>query len=247
MPLKLAEYIPLVFLCALLCVLVARRSFRSFPWFTAYVFFAVCAGIARFFVRNRPPDYFYTYWITEGGYALLGICVMYEAFKRVFGNLGRSGWPRLVFPIMVVLSAVLTYGRVSAFPMGLHMHNHLINAIILGEIAVRFLECLIFATLVTLVPIVGLQWRQYPFGVAMGFGIYSTTALLTTIRFSILGLEYHFFWGWALIVSYTCAVLIWLWFFSAKEKPSPPGTINPTLAFEELKAYRSILRRIHKR
>lgn len=228
----------------LLCVLLMRRSFRSFPWFTSYVLYAVVADLARFVVRNHAAAYYYTYWITEGNYALLGIYVMYEVFQRVFGNLGRSGWLRLVFPIMVIISGVLSYGCRSAFPMGLH--NHLVVVIVLSEIAVRFLESLIFAVLVTLVPLIGLQWRQYPFGIAMGFGVYSTTALLTTIRLSILGTRYQFVWTWAVLGSYSAAVLIWLWFFSAKEKPAPPGTINPTLSFEELKLYRRLLRRINK-
>src|SRR5260370_2300833 len=181
--LKLAEYIPLLLLIFLVCVLLARRAYSSFPWFTAYVVFATVAGGARFVVRNEPTPYFYTYWFTEAGYALLAIAVMYEVFHRVFGNLGRFGCPRLVFPMMVVISTVLSIG--CGVPATLH--NHLIAVIIQGEIAVKLLEVLIFAVLVTLVPLVGLQWKQYPFGIAMGFGIFSTVALFTTVRLTVMG------------------------------------------------------------
>jgi len=204
--------------------------------------FATVAGGARFVVRNEPTPYFYTYWFTEAGYALLGIAVMYEVFHRVFGNLGRFGWPRLVFPMMVVISTVLSIGR--GVPATLH--NHLIAVIIQGEIAVKLLEVLIFAVLVTLVPLVGLQWKQYPFGIAMGFGIFSTVALFTTVRLTVMGLKYQFFWTWALLISYSCGVLIWLSFFSAKEQSAPPGSTNPPLSFEDLNVYRRILRRINR-
>src|SRR5579859_4423335 len=145
--LKLAEYIPLLLLIVLVGVLVARRAYSSFPWFTAYVIFATLAGIARFLVRNKAAPYFYTYWYTEGGYAILGIAVMYEVFRRVFGNLGRFGWPRLLFPLMVLISAILSIGH--GVPTTLH--NHFIALLIQGEIAVRLLQVMIFAVLVTLV------------------------------------------------------------------------------------------------
>ncbi len=237
------EYIPLVLLSVLLYVLIARRCWRSFPWFFSYVAFAVCAGVARFVSRNHDTGYLWTYWITEAGYDLLGICVMYELSRRVFANVGRSWLPRLLFPGTVIASVILTAGRGAALPSGLH--NRATVLIILGEIFVRFLEVIMFATLVTLVPVLGLQWRQYAFGVATGFGVYSIVALLTTTRFSILGLDYYFSWAWALIVSYSCGVLIWLFFFSATEKAEPP--LGPSvLSFEELNVYRKFLRRINR-
>lgn len=239
---KLLEYIPLLLLSVLLCLLIARRSFRSFPWFTTYVCFAVFADLARFIVHNHRAAYKLTYWITEGIYAILGIVVMLEVFRRVMGNFGRFGWPRYVFPVMLVASVVLTVGRGEGVPSGLH--DRTLIFIILAEIAVRFLQVLMFTALVALVPLVGLQWRQYAFGIAMGFGVYSTTALLTTTRFSVLGQTYHLTWGWALIISYSCAVLIWLWFFSAAEKPAPPSSATPALSLTELNLYRRLIRRI---
>jgi hypothetical protein len=242
--LKLAEYIPLLLLFVLLCLLMVRRSFRSFPWFTFYVCFAVLADVARFIVRNDRPAYKLTYWTTEGIYAALGIAVMYEVFRKTFGNLGRFAWPRYIFPIMMVVSVVLTIGRGEGVPTALH--DKTLIVIIQSEIAVRFLQVLVFVAMVVLVPLVGLQWRQYAFGIAMGFGLYSTFALLTTTRFSILGQTYHLTWGWALIISYSCAVLIWLLFFSAAEKPTPPGSTTPALSFAELNLYRRFIRRIIK-
>ena len=225
--------------------------FTRFPWFVAYVAFALCADLARGLVHNRVTPYFYIYWSTEAGYGLLGICVMSEVFRTVLGNLARWRWPRLVFPIMVLLSAGLTAGQVSLLPAGLHRH-HLMGAILLGEIAVRFLEVLMLSSLVTLVALVGLEWRQYPFGIAAGFGLYASTALvgatqfLKTVHVSIMGFGMNFSWPWILIIAYSCGVLIWIVFFIAKERPSPPGTINATLAFEELKLYRLLLRRSNR-
>lgn len=227
----------------LLVFLLKKRSWRSVPWFFSYVAFALCADLARFITQNQQWAYVWTYWTTEAVYAVLGVGVMYEVSRRVFGNLGRSWWPRLLFPGMIAVSLVLTVGRGSAVPSGLP--NRAMALIILGEIFIKFLEVIMFATLVTLVPMLGLQWRQYAFGVAIGFGVYATVALLTTTRFSVLGLTYYFSWGWALIFSYSCSVLIWLFFFSAAEKAVPPHGPS-VLSFEEFNVYRKLLRRINR-
>jgi len=233
-----------VLLCVLLYLLVKRQGWRSAPWFFSYTAFAILAGLARFFSRNHRAMYFWTYWTTDAAYALLGICVMYEVSRSVFVNLGRSWWwPRLLFTGMIVVSAVLTGLRGSALPPGLKYRA--MEFILFGEVFVRFLEVIMFATLMTLVVVLGLQWRQRPFGIAMGFGLYSTIDLLTTTRFSILGIAYYLSWKWALIVSYSCGVLIWLFFFSAPEKTVPPHG-SSVLTFEELDAYRKILRRINR-
>jgi len=241
--LKLLAYITTVPLSVLLVFLVKKRCWRSVPWFFSYVAFALCADLARFIFHNQRPAYFWIYWTTEAVYAVLGVGVMYEVARRVFGNLGRSWWPRLLFPAMIGVSAILTIGRGSAVPSGLSYRT--LALIILGEIFIRFLEVIMFATLVTLVPVLGLQWRQYAFGVATGFGVYSIVALLTTTRFSVLGLNYYFSWAWASIISYSCSVFIWLFFFSAAEKTVPPH--GPSLlSFEEFNVYRKLLRRINR-
>ena len=240
---ELATYIPLTLLCILSVLLACRRAFVSFPWFFAYVLFAVVADIARFYVHSRPQPYFLIYWSTESGYALLGIGVMYEVYRSVVGHLGRAGWPRLLFPFLSLVSVLLTAGCATAWPAS--ELSTRIMILVLLEIAVRFLEVLMFASLVTLVLALGLQWRQYAFGIATGFGVYSTVALLTTTRFFLLGRGYFFFWAWALIVSYSSAVLIWLWFFSGTERPGSPGGIAlPSL--EELNMYRRLIRRINR-
>jgi hypothetical protein len=116
--------------------------------------------------------------------------------------------------------------------------------IVLGEIAVRFVQVFVFAGLVTLVPVLGLRWRQYPFGVATGFGLYATVMLLTTIKFSDFGTTFKLLWGWTSLVAYSLAVLIWIWFFSVPQKVS---TLSPELSAPSpgvLKQYKDALRRM---
>ena len=237
----LLRYIPLALLAFLLWTLFRRYAYRGCPWFFAYVAVAVAAGMARFAVHNHRQPYYATYWITEAIYDILGVLVMYEVLRTVLGSLTRARWARLIFPVLLVTSIGLSLSRTQAAPTKV---GGLLLYIVIGEITVRFLQVLIFAGLVTLVPILGLRWRQYPFGVATGFGLYATVMLLTTVKFSDFGTRFKLLWGWTSVVAYSVAVLIWIWFFSVPQKAEAPGSKLSAPSPGDLKQYKDALRRM---
>ncbi len=234
-------YIPEGLLVLLLWVLLWRRAYKACPWFFAYVAFAVAAGAVRFAVHGHRRPYYATYWITEGAYDLLGILVMYEVLRTVLGSLTRAWWARLIFPSLLVVGIGVTLARIDAVPpqiVGLPVY------IFAGEIAVRFVEVMVFAGLVTLVPLLGLRWRQYSFGVATGFGIYATVMLLTTTKFSDFGTRFKFLWSVTSVVAYSLAVLIWIWFFSVPQTAETPSPDLSASTPGDLKQYKDALRRM---
>jgi hypothetical protein len=234
-------YIPLALLALLLWTLLHKRAHTLVPCFFAYVAFAVAAGIARFAVHTRHDAYYLTYWITEAGYDLLGILVMYEVLQTVLGSLTRAWWGRIIFPAILIAGIGMSAGRASVVPSRL---TGILFYIAVGEIAVRFVQVFVFAGLVTLVPLVGLRWRQYPFGIATGFGLYATVMLLTTTKFSDFGTRFKFLWGVTSLVAYSVAVLMWIWFFSVPQKTK---TLNSELSAPspgELEQYKDALRRM---
>ena len=238
---NLLAYIPLVLLIVLLAVLLQRRSFQGFPWFFAYVLFGVLAGVARFIVRNNAPVYFQVYWGTEIGYSILGVAVLYEVFRAVFGNLLHRWWMRALFPGVVVLTAAVIVIRVHNSPI--QYNNWVGTWIVNGELGVRFLQVAMFVILACLVPLIGLRWRQHPFGITAGFGLYATVALIATRRISVFGTKSAFLLGVTSLVAYSMAVLIWIWFFCAGEKPEPPHPEEPPLSLEQLERYREFIQR----
>jgi hypothetical protein len=223
------SYLPLWLLALLLWVLLRRRAYRVSPCFFVYVAFGVAASVARFAAHNHPHPYFATYWITEGIFCVLGILAMYEVICSVLGNLPRAWWAYLIFPSILLASVGLSLARThAASPQVAGLRFWIVT----GEIAVRFVQVLVFAGLATLVPLIGLRWRQYPFGVAMGFGLYATAMLLTTTRFADLGAAFKFLWDLTNLGTYSVAVLIWTWFFWVPEKVADPGSraLGPVLS-----------------
>jgi hypothetical protein len=166
---------------------------------------------------------------------------MYEVVRTIFGNLIRAWWARLIFPAVLVAGVGMSLARAGAVPSRLSGPEFYI---VVGEIAVRFVEVFVFAGLVTLVPVVGLRWRQYPYGVATGFGLYATIMLLTTTKFSDFGTRFKLLWGWTSLVAYSVAVLIWIWFFSVPQKLETPIPEISALSPGDLKQYKDALRRM---
>jgi hypothetical protein len=233
-------YAPLPLLVLLLCLLIRRRAYRVCPYFSSYVGFAVAAGAARFLVRNQAPAYKVVYWSTEACYCVLGILAMYEVFRAVLR--ARAWWTHLIFPAIVVSAIALSLARAHSVPSkfgGLYFY------IVTGEIAVRFVQVFIFVGLGSLASFFGLRWRQYPLGIAAGFGLYSTVYLLTTIKFSDFGTGFKFWWDMSSVVAYSLAVLIWIWFFRAPQKEEPP--LDPEVVthyLTMLEQYKNWMRRM---
>jgi Na+-transporting methylmalonyl-CoA/oxaloacetate decarboxylase beta subunit len=210
------RYIPSGLLVLLLLLMLRNRAYKVCPCFFAYVAFGVGADVARFTVDSYTQAYKAVYWVTEAGYCVLGILAMYEVFRAVLR--ARVWWTYLIFPAIVIVGVGLSLARACAVPpqvSGLFLY------IVTGEIAVRFVQVLIFLGLGALVSFFGLRWRQYPLGIAAGFGLYSTVALLSTIKFSDFGTRFRFLFNLSSLVAYSLAVLIWIWFFRAPQKEEP--------------------------
>ncbi len=236
---------PLVLQTVLLWVLIRRQAFRTFPWFFAYTLFSVIANVGRFAVASHFDIYFDVYWVTEAAYAILGIAVLYEVFWAVFRNLGRIWWFRLIFPLTVAFTIMLAIARSQT--QAPQFSNPLMAWIVTGELALRLLQVSVFALLVALVSFLGLRWRQHAFGISAGFGFYATVALLATTKVSEFGTRFAFMWGVLLVVAYSIAALIWLWFFSRPQQPGQLRNEQPPLSLQELERYKQIARRIRQR
>lgn len=234
------RYIPLGLLVPLFLLMQRNRAYRVCPWFFAYVAYGVTADVARLAVHTYPQTYKATYWITETGYSVLGILAMYEVFRAVFR--ARIWWSYFIFPVVVIVAVALSLAHARAVPPQV---GGLLLYIVTGEIVVRFVQVLIFIGIGAFALFFGLRWRQYPLGIATGFGLYSTVELLSTIKFSDFGTRFKFWWDLLPLVAYSLAVLIWIWFFRAPQQEEPP--LDPAVVARYLTIlgqYRNWMRRM---
>ena len=222
-------------LAVVLGILISRKLYREYPFFSLYILITQIATVARFAVLvSVPRSYFYTYWISDVIIALLNVLALYELFvRRIFPQFYRVGLYRYLFPILAVL-AVLFGGLAALNPknMGvLALEDRILDAVVVG--------ILMFFGLLMLV--IGRQWTKHDFGIAFGFAIWSAAFLISTtiwMRSHFESVSAHI-----PVIAYDFASLIWLFAFWSPERTPTPGhgAITPEL-LSEAREWQSVLR-----
>jgi len=207
----------------LLCVLLHKRRFQKFPWFTLLIAQDAVQTIVLFYVHRYPRINFYTYWGFEALDALLRLLVLYEVARLLLAQFGMSisGVARRYWSVIVVLVGVL-----SAFawltpssphlPVMLALRISQMSSLCVGGVT----SLLILATF-----FFGLRFRIHAQAVLYGLALYMFGKLWVHTLLLLLGNLQQ--WS-ALEVSlkpvYHLTLLIWiacLWFEEPEVKPVP--------------------------
>jgi multisubunit Na+/H+ antiporter MnhE subunit len=118
------------------------------------------------------------------------------------------------------------------------------------QIAVRGLQLGIFFLIFWLARFFDLDYRQYAFGIAGGFGIAAAGILLGTLVRTGLGLKFLIFFEYVPAVSYCLAVAVWLASFVRPEPDDPfrdfRRLFTPELFLERLQRYKQEVKGIFK-
>jgi hypothetical protein len=93
----------------LLCVLLHKRRFQKFPWFTLLIAQDAVQTIVLFCVQRYPTINFYSYWSFEALDALLRLLVLYEVAHVLLAQceMSLAGLARRYWSFLVVLVGVL--------------------------------------------------------------------------------------------------------------------------------------------
>ncbi len=163
-------------------VLLYRRSWLSFPFFTAYIAFNLTHALITLGSRANPRMYFYVYWVGEAIGIVLGFLVLYEVFKNIF--LHHSALRKLATGIFSgSLAALIALAGFILVHTGSNVLHNISRSVIVLEEATRTVELGLLIVLFTCASAFGLHWRQSIFGVALGLGIFVAVELIAvTLR-----------------------------------------------------------------
>jgi hypothetical protein len=214
--------VPPVLQSVLAFLMLWRGTYRKFRFFFGYTIFAIVAEITKFAVFEPGKNtwtYFYVSWGSEAIYAVLGFLAIYEVFGHVFENFHHFRWFRLLLPV----TAVIMLGIAVLIPI---VHpavdtEPLLEGIFALEVAVRCLQLGVFFLIFFLARLFDLDYRQYAFGIAAGFGIAVVGILLGTLVRTGLGLKFLIYFQYGPAMAYCTAVTVWLASFVRAEPEDP--------------------------
>jgi hypothetical protein len=206
----------------LLCVLLHKRRFQKFPWFTLLIAQDAVQTIVLFCVHKYPTLNFYTYWSFEAFDALLHLLVLYEVAQLLLDQCGMSiaGLARRYWSFIGVLVGVLVafawLTPSSPLPVTLALRLGQMSSICIGGVT----SLLILVTF-----FFGLRFRIHAQAVLYGLALYMFGKLWVHTLLLLLGGLQH--WS-ALEISlkpvYHMTLLIWiacLWFEEPEVRLTP--------------------------
>jgi hypothetical protein len=207
----------------LLCVLLHKRRFQKFPWFTLLIAQDAVQTIVLFGVHRYPRINFYTYWGFEALDALLRLLVLYEVARLLLAQCGMSvsGVARRYWSVIVVLVGVLlAFAWLTPssprLPVMLALRIGQMSSICVGGGT---------SLLILITFFFGLRFRIHAQAVLYGLALYMFGKLWVHTLLLLMGDLQH--WS-ALEVSlkpvYHMTLLIWIacfWFEEPEVRPAP--------------------------
>lgn len=207
----------------LLSVLLHKRRFQKFPWFTLLIGQDAVQTVVLFCVHSYPAINFYTYWSFEALDAVLRLLVLYEVAHVLLAQCGMSitGVLRRYWSFFLVLTVALAafawFTPSSPYlPIEVALRIGQMSSVCIGGLT----SVLIVATF-----FFGLRFRIHAQAVLYGLALYMFGKVWVHTLLLLLGNLQQ--WS-ALEVSlkpvYHLTLLIWiacLWFEEPEVKPTP--------------------------
>jgi hypothetical protein len=198
-------------------VLLCKRGWRIFPFFTVYFAVGVAEAIFSYVFQRNFAVYFYTYWLMEAFGIVLGFAVVYEVFRIVFS--GHPGLRRLAtLTFRWVLALLLVIG---IFVLAKHASvgfKAVTSAVLVLEQATRIIEVGMLMCLFLLSSAFGLHWRQQVFGIALGLGLFVAIELITVTVWGQMGKAAYDALNVVRILGFNASLLIWIGYLLSPER-----------------------------
>lgn len=193
-------------------LILRRRLHREFLVFFSYLLFhtidtLVALLIYRYFGRHSSL-YFYEYWVAQAIGFGLRFAVIYEIFCHLLKSYeGLRRASTLVFRwVGLALLAVALWVAIAG-PSNEPMWA--ITGAVVAERSINVVQCGLLVLLFLFAAYFALNWRNYVFGIALGFGVIATIELLASALATQSTLFASGMFDLLPRVSYDLAVIIW--------------------------------------
>lgn len=219
-------------LIAITLKLVYARDLQwQFPWFVRYLWLVLLRAPVLFLLRPYRSVYFYAYWIAEIVTVALSLVVIFEIYRQV---LSSSGLHISRSTFFLVTAALLALAAGGAFFLETSESYASMRAVLILTQTARIVQVGLFVLLLAASFFFNFYWQSLPFGFALGYGLYATIELVSTVFRASLGPAGNDIFVIAKIWSYQFAIMVWilfLWRHRAEHalKKMPAESVTPWL------------------
>jgi hypothetical protein len=170
---RLSFYVPIALEIPIAYILFRRRLYRETAWFTIYIVYQLMSTIFLYPVYESGDRYAYFYlsWMHEAISVTLGFMVILESFRisvTQYQTIRRLGVNLLIIAafVSIVIAVILV-------PHHARIANALVNFIEVTERGLRIIQLTLLMAMFALSSYLALSWRNYVFGIALGYGLYA--------------------------------------------------------------------------
>ena len=192
-----------------------RKLHRKLPIFFSYLSYQ-CLWMAVLIPVAETSIYSLAYWLGDAISMALGFAVIYELFASVledYEGLRELGlmlyrWAAVVLMFVAVISCATTQGSET---------QQLLAALLTLERGVRIVQCGLLGFLFLFSYSLGLSWRNYSFGFALGFSIFVIAELVVVAARWHAGAAGRDMYFWLKPLSFDMATIIWAGYVLQRE------------------------------
>lgn len=211
-------------------ILLAKRAWRKYPLFTAYIFFNLCETAAALSVY-RMHAYFYTFWICEAIGIFLGLAVVREIFTNIFApHPALRKLAILVFRVAMVALVLLACGAIYEQSVSART---IARVVMVATDGTRIVELGLIMFLFLSSSAFGLHWRQNEFGIALGLGTCAAVELINVTLMTHLSPAAGQTFSVVRSFSFNFSLLIWLGYLMFPERATGSGELPKKAQLEQ--------------
>jgi hypothetical protein len=207
----------------LAAVVLAKRTWRSYPAFSAYVFFSVLETAVGSVMKHQGMVYFYTFFAFEAIGIVLGLAVVREIFTNLFSpHPALRKLATVTFRVAVVALIVL------ACTVYFAEHGNaigIVSGIMRAAVAARIVELGVIMFLFLSSSAFGLHWRQHEFGIALGLGTCAAVELFNVTLINHVSHEAAQIFSLVRSLSFNLSLFIWLGYLLVPERATSSAEI----------------------
>jgi len=207
---------------AILFLMVRQKVREEFNFFFQFTLLQVLGNLAlgalyryQYFHPKAYATYFYLYWAISALNSFMGFAVIHEVFRNAFKPfVALRDFAAILFRwatlVLLVVAAVLAFTNSGN-------NSRLIVAILSVERSVLVMQAGMLLFLMLFASRLGLTWKHYGFGIALGFGLYACSQLTVSTLFSQLGAGFGQYYSLLQSLLYAMMVAIWVVYLASPE------------------------------